>query len=117
MQPKKVIKNVSANDLTKHVLKILDLKGFKAWRNNTTGVYDPTKKIFRRNPALLKGVPDVLGYHKKTALFICVEVKSGKDKLSQEQINFLNDVKLSGGLQFVIHNMDDIEEMNKVLVK
>jgi hypothetical protein len=41
--------HTSANALTKHALKILDLKGFKVWRQNNGGVYDPTKKVFRAN--------------------------------------------------------------------
>jgi hypothetical protein len=78
-------------------------------------VYDEAKKCYRKNPQHLKGVPDVIGFHRKTGVFISVEIKAGKDKLSVAQIEFLKTVTRAKGLQFVIRNMDDLEAMNKEL--
>ena len=97
----------NANTATKEILAFLAVSGFKAWRNNTTGVYDPKKQIFRKF-AGLKGVADILGLQKSTGRFLAVEVKVGKDKLSPEQIRFLEDVKKGGGIAIVASCAGDV---------
>jgi hypothetical protein len=73
----------SANALTQQVLRVLGLKGFKVWRQNNGGIYDPVKKVFRANSSTL-GISDVIGFHKRTGLIIACEIKVGRDKLSSE---------------------------------
>ena len=53
-----------ANQLTVQTLKALSLKGYHVWRQNNGGVYDPVKKVFRRNSST-PGVSDIIGFHKK----------------------------------------------------
>lgn len=107
-------KKVTANALTKQTIKILSLHGFNVWRQNNGGVYDPTKKAFRRNSST-PGVPDVIGYDKKTGVFVCAEIKAGKDKLSIFQERFINDVIRAGGSAFVIRTVDDIDYLHNIL--
>lgn len=104
----------SANDLTKHALRVLDLNGYNCWRQNNAGVWDPTKKVFRKNSAT-PGISDIIGFHRKTGQFLACEIKSGKDKLSPEQTLFLDRVKRAGGLAIVIRTTDDIEQLNDTL--
>ena len=111
MKPKPA--KLGANALTKHALKMLDLSGFYVWRQNNGGVYDPTKKVFRRNSST-PGISDILGFHRKTGKFIAVEIKAGKDVLSPYQVNFLDQVHKSGGYSFVVRNLDDIELISKL---
>lgn len=104
----------SANALTAHALRILDLKGFHVWRQNNGGVYDPVKKVFRAGSST-PGISDILGFHRLTGVIIACEIKAGKDRLSEEQETFLANVKRAGGIAIVIRTTDDIENLNKLL--
>ncbi len=95
-----------ANDLTKAIVNTLNACGFKAWRNNSTGVYDPIKKVFRSNACQLKGVPDVLAIIPTTGRFLGVEVKIGKDKLSIHQELFMEEANRKGALSLVATDYD-----------
>lgn len=99
-----------SNKLTVFALKALSLNGCKVWRQNNGGVYDPVKKVFRRNSST-PGVSDIIGFHIRTGIFIAVEIKAGKDRLSREQELFLADVKKAGGFTMVIRTMDDITKL------
>jgi Holliday junction resolvase len=98
----------SANDLTKETLKALTLKGFHVWRQNNVGVYDAKIKAYRANSAT-KGIPDIIGFHKKTGRFVCAEIKVGKDKLSKEQIAFMDAAGAANCWYFLVKSMSDIE--------
>lgn len=106
------MKNQTANSLTKETLRILDMCGFEAWRQNNAAVYDPVRKVHRSNSAT-PGIPDILGFDRKTGRFICCEIKSGKDKLSIEQKRFIDRVAASGAYGFVIRSTDDITAILK----
>jgi ketopantoate reductase len=99
----------SANEMTKQILRWLNMNGFVAWRNNTMGVWDAKKKIYRKHHGR-KGVSDILGVQKKTGRFIGVEVKFGKDKLSKEQELFINDINRSGGFAIAVYSFADFLE-------
>lgn len=103
-----VKQKISANTLTRHALRALDLSGFHVWRQNNGGVYDPTRKVFRANSST-PGIADIIGYHRKTGQFIACEIKAGKDRLSAEQDRFLDGVRKAGGVAMVIRTMDEVE--------
>lgn len=104
---KKHSKPSGANQATRAILSYLNSDGFFAWRNNTTGIYDPEKKIFRKN-AGLNGVADILGIEKATGRLIAVEVKVGKDVLSPDQKYFLESIRKSGGIAIVAGSAGDV---------
>jgi hypothetical protein len=97
----------SANDLTKETLKALTLKGFHVWRQNNVGVYDAKIKAYRANSAT-KGIPDIIGFHKRTGKFVCAEIKVGKDKMSDDQIAFMTAADSANCAWFVIKSINDI---------
>ena len=107
--PKLLVKTqkVSANALTKSALTVLRLNGFHCWRQNNGGVYDPIKKVFRKNSST-PGISDIIGYNIKTGKFLACEIKVGKDKCSQHQTEFLNGVQQSGGYSCVISHIDEL---------
>lgn len=105
---KPTLKPTSANALTQEAIRVLTLKGYVVWRNNNGAVWDPKKKVFRKNKSSLLGVPDILGYHKGTGVILAAEVKSGKDTVSKDQERFLASVKASGGIALVIRSSDDL---------
>jgi hypothetical protein len=95
------------NSLTRSIIRYLDLQGYEVWRQNTTGIYDPQKKIFRKNFAQRKGIPDIIGYRRSDGKFIAIEIKTGKDTLSFEQKMFLQDLQQSHGIALVVHSLSD----------
>lgn len=114
MRKDKVISpKLTANRLTKEALRIFDLCGYEVWRQNNAAVYDDKKKVYRRGSAK-KGVSDIIGYHRKTALFIAAEIKVGRDRLSPEQTSFLGGIIRSGGIGIVIKNYQDLEHFLKI---
>ncbi len=84
----------TASQITAYVLEVLPLYGFDVWRQNNHATKG--RSFIGR-----KGLPDVIGFHRKTGLFVAVEVKAGKDNLSPEQVEFLASLNRSGGLGVV----------------
>lgn len=52
------------------------------------------------------GVPDILGVYK--GLFLGIEVKTLRGKLSPHQENFIAKIKDEGGIAFVARSVDDV---------
>jgi hypothetical protein len=110
---KKVSNNETANSLTNKIINHLSMIGFCVWRQNTIGVFDVKKQVFRKNKNTKKGVSDIIGFHKLTATFIAVEIKIGNDKLSLHQSTFLKDVEKAKGISLVVKSFDDYLEKMK----
>lgn len=57
------------------ILEYLTVRHIFAWKNQTTGVYDVKKGVFRKsyNQFHKNGIPDIIGFHKEKTFFI--EVK------------------------------------------
>lgn len=96
-----------ANRATDAIVCFLNYNGWKVWRQNNTGVYDQSKGVWRKPNNGLKGIPDIIGFRKSDATFIGVEIKVGQDRLSPEQIQFLNELKQANGISMVAHSFDD----------
>lgn len=102
--------NINTNKLTQYTIMVLKLSGFNVWRQNNGGVYDPTKKVYRRNSST-PGIPDIIGYKKDTGVFAAVEIKVGKDKLSSYQIEFAEQLQKSGGWYWVVKTFEDVNKI------
>jgi hypothetical protein len=98
----------ASNDLVAACLHLLALHGVRAWRNNTTGVFDPERKRFRTFSGR-KGVSDILGIIPPAGRLVAVECKSGKGKLSSEQRAFLDDIAAAGGVAVCARSLDDLQ--------
>jgi len=109
----KSLVKIDTNKLTQYTIMILRLSGFNVWRQNNAAVYDPTKKVYRRNSST-PGIPDIIGYKKDTGVFVGVEVKVCKDKLSKEQVNFANDLQANGGWYWVVKTFDDADAIGEL---
>jgi hypothetical protein len=92
------------NETTKQILHFLFLKKIYAWRNNTTGIPLPNGGF---RPAAKKGTSDILGFIPPNGRFLAIEVKTGKDRLREEQIGFIQSVKDSGGIALVVKDFDE----------
>lgn len=76
------------------------------WRNNTVGVFDPTRKQFRKNAQQEKGVADILGIF--NGKFIAIECKaSGIKTLRPDQENFKERFEKSGGIFYLANDIDE----------
>ena len=98
-----------AADITGAILAFLTKHGFKVWRQNTTGIYDPQTGRWRKNPQGCNGVSDIIGFRKSDGVFIGVEVKAGRDQLRDDQRAFLNELKVAGGLSFVAYSFSQFQ--------
>lgn len=99
----------TGSGLVKACLEYLAIKGIMAWRNNTTGVWDGAKKIFRTFQGR-KGIADILGVLPGGRAFAC-ECKEGTGRLTKEQRAFLADVERAGGLAVVVRDLRELMEV------
>lgn len=80
------------------------------------GIYDPTKKLFRRPASKfhINGVSDILGmFH--GGRWLAIEVKSRKGRLSPEQSLFIDEINAGGGMAFVARSVQDvIDQFGKI---
>lgn len=83
------MRNLTKSELTDFALKILTLRNCEVWRQNNLAVRG-RKFIGRR------GLPDIQGYHKHTGVAVYCEVKTHNDRLSDDQIAFMNNAAKAG---------------------
>jgi penicillin-binding protein-related factor A (putative recombinase) len=92
-------------DIQKSILEYLQAKRIFCWKQATTGIYKPDGTGYI--PVGLKGVSDILGVL-SGGRFLAIEVKRPSGKLSEAQVEFLQNINLHGGLGFVAHSIDDV---------
>lgn len=97
----------SANALTKCIVSYMTLQGAFSSRLNNTGVYDARMGQYRPSTAK-RGLPDVLATYHGLSLF--VEVKFGRDSMSEHQKKVETDQTGSGGLFFIAHDFTSFKE-------
>ena len=96
------------------ILNALAAVGFFCWKNETTGTYDPVRKVFRKNnnKHKIKGVSDILGII--GGRFLAIEVKSKTGKLSPDQKIFLRRIQDEGGIAFMARSTE--QALNQLLL-
>lgn len=96
-------------DIVKGILEYLNYSGIFSFRVNTVGVWDDSKKTYRRpGKFTLKGTSDILGVLKDGRM-LAIEVKTDKGKLTDDQKAFLYRVNKQGGLAFVARSIDEVK--------
>jgi len=100
--PEKAIEN--------QILHYLYKKKIFAWKNQSTGVFDPIKKIYRKsnNPFHIRGVADILGIL-PDGRFLAIEVKSQTGRASEEQKKFIWQINARGGKAFIAKSIEDVD--------
>lgn len=106
------------SDVVRACLDWLALRRIKAWRTNNTGIYDPTRKVYRKFQGL-PGVSDILGILPQTVdlngervtfgNFLAIEVKRPGEHPRPEQQAFLDEVKQRGGIGICVRSVTDLE--------
>lgn len=104
-------KNHNPEQLIKNdILAWLIANGAFVWPNHSIGIFDPVKKIYRKNRAKFykQGVSDILGIWKDRPL--AIEVKSLVGRPTEHQIKFLEEFNANGGIGFVANSLDQVIE-------
>lgn len=89
-------KQLTKGFIRESAIKELTWRGYDVWIQNNIAVRK--RKFIGR-----LGVSDVIGITKDGRWVAC-EVKTINDRLSKDQITFLNDVKKAGGLAYIACN-------------
>jgi hypothetical protein len=98
----------TTNSTTQAILHYLNYTGYVAWRNNNGAIYDVKRQAYRKNPTTKHGVPDIIGFRKADGVALFVEVKTGRDKLSQAQQVFIEQAKDAGCIALVVKSYDEL---------
>lgn len=104
------IKPATTSETTRAIVYYLNKSGCVAWRQNNAGIWDEKRKRYIQNPLSKKGVSDIMGYRKSDGKAIYVEVKTGKDKLSQHQKDFLLQAHKNNCIVIVAKTFEDFEK-------
>lgn len=103
-RPAKPAKAETANRITANIIRVVNAQpGCVAYRVNNTGIWDEAKGVFRTSNTE-KGIPDIIGCLRGRSLWI--EVKAGRDKLSQDQLLRKFEIERAGGLYFEARSTD-----------
>lgn len=88
-----------------------------AWKVNTMGVFDPVRKIYRKNKNrhIHLGTSDILGIYKAQAFAIECKTPATKNKASDNQLEFLAKVNQVGGVTSILWSLDGAIEFFECL--
>lgn len=89
---------------TKAIINCLRVFGHFVHRQNNMGWQRKGRWI---NPNGVRGVPDITGCT-KDGKYLGVEIKTGKDVLSDYQISYMNEITKRGGVYLVAGSVDEI---------
>lgn len=103
---------MSEKDIENSILEYLASINVFAWKNQTVGIFDPVKKIYRRsnNRYHINGVADILGIYKGRMLAIEVKTPTNKNGATEAQKAFINKVNKEGGIAFVATSIQNVME-------
>lgn len=99
---------MTEKQLETSILEYLNtLPGVFAFKVQTTGIFDPTRKVFRtiKNKHLHRGTSDILGL--KDGKFFAIEVKLPKKKCTDEQLGFMNRIVVNKGCARTIFSFEE----------
>jgi hypothetical protein len=103
----RLFRDDKAGPLTACVVKYIELMGGWASRVNSTGIYDKNLQRFRTSTQK-RGIADVIATYK--GLSLQVEIKIGRDKMSEDQMKVQQQVQQAGGMYFVAHDFTEFKQ-------
>lgn len=119
--------SITEKQIENQILNYLANKRIFAFKNQSTGIYDPKKGVFRKKPANhINGTSDILGclpdgrffalevkkpYISKKTMTIKYRTQEELEKLaSDDQVKFINKIKSLGGIAFYADSVDIVED-------
>ncbi len=97
---------IKESDIQKAILEYLQYSGYYVWKNHSTGIFNAKGGGFI--PTGKPGVSDILGIL-PNGRFLAIEVKKPKGRLSEHQVQFIDDINKNKGLAFVAYSIDDVQ--------
>ena len=88
------VKDLTISTIRESAIRELTWRGNTVWVQNNLAVRG-RKFIGKR------GQSDVIGFRNCDAVMVVCEVKTIGDRLSDDQIKFLNDIKRAGGIAYL----------------
>jgi hypothetical protein len=77
------------------------------WQHNNNAVFDAKRGCFKSfGKWSMRGVSDIIGMWESR--FLAIEVKAGKNSLTQDQRLFLLEIERRGGIAFVAKSLDEV---------
>jgi len=111
--PAKKAQPETANQITRNILRVINMQfGCVAYRVNNVGVWDEAKQIHRGGNTE-KGLPDIWACIR--GKFVVIEVKAGKDKMSEHQEARRQEIERANGVYFVARSTDDFIKWFEIL--
>ncbi|HPQ29056.1 MAG TPA: VRR-NUC domain-containing protein [Desulfobacteraceae bacterium] len=98
----------SANDLTRLILRWARSRGYFASRINNVGIYDSKTGRYRKSHTK-QGFPDIVIIG-PFGRFYGIEVKVGRDVLSDAQIRCAKEIRAAGGEYVVARSVNDVNK-------
>lgn len=98
------------------IMQHLKKQGYLFWRNSPNS-YDPKLGIYKSNPYILKGLPDIVLLHpgdtKAYPHPVCIglEVKTNKGKASADQLLMQRRFGLANHEYHVVRSVDDVKAL------
>jgi hypothetical protein len=125
--PKPKFSDSSANNLTKAIIKYIELMGYQAERISNTGRYvDNTKKFKNIQGQTMqvgsgqyipgtgtKGTSDISSTIKGKS--VKIEVKFGKDRQSEAQKDYQSTIERSGGIYYIAKDFESFYNFYQTL--
>ncbi|TAN14112.1 MAG: hypothetical protein EPN37_12295 [Chitinophagaceae bacterium] len=102
----KPYKDTTANGLTKCIIDFIRYNGGDAQRINTTGIYRKVNGQMKwTHSGMRRGTADIHAIIKGKA--VSIEIKIGKDRMSEFQHKERERIEKAGGLYFMAKDMPD----------
>lgn len=98
------------------IMQYLSKQGYLFWRNSPN-TYDPKLGIYKSNPYVLKGLPDIVILHQgdtpafKYPVCIGLEVKTPKGKVSADQCLMQRRFGLANHEYHIVRSVDDVKKL------
>lgn len=111
LTPVKKFKDSTANELTKAITAYIRLTGNYAERINNTGIYDSKAGKWRKG-GTRRGISDIMASKvvqhngRSFSIMVAIEVKVGKDVMSEYQKKIQDEVIKSGGVYIIAKTWD-----------
>lgn len=100
----------TTNNITTGIINFLESKGHVADRMNRTGIYDAKLNIWRKSPSKWHYL-DIYSCLMPRGLSLWVDTKKGRDKLSDEQQDFIRAIIAAGGFAYAVGSLAEFEQI------
>ena len=113
LTPVKKFKDTTANELTKAITAYIRLTGNYAERINNTGIFDSKTGKWRKG-GTRRGIADIMASKvvqhngRSFSIMVAIEVKVGKDVMSEYQKKIQDEVTKSGGVYIIAKTWDQV---------